>query len=123
MGEMHTVLQGEYLCSIAQDFGFLDWHTIYDHPKNAEFKKKRPNPNILLPGDQLFIPDKEEKQESCPTEQKHRFQMKTPKALLKIVLKDAMGKPIENQPYTLNLVKQVIRGNTGRDSLVQQEIP
>lgn len=124
MGEMHTVEQGEYLSSIALDYGFSDWQTIYNHPQNAEFKKKRPNPNILLPGDQLFIPDKQEKKESCPTDQKHQFQLKAPKALLKITLKDAMGKPIKNQSYRLKLEGgPTKKGTTDGSGLVQQEIP
>lgn len=124
MSEMHTIEQGENLASIAQDFDFLDWHTIYDHPKNAEFKKRRPNPNVLLPGDQVFIPDKQLKQESCPTDQKHRFQVKSPKAWLKIMLKDADEKPIKNQPYRLNLDGyRVIQGTTDGKGLLQKEIP
>src|SRR4249920_494288 len=57
MSTTHTVLQGECLSSIAHDFGFGDWHVIYDHPQNASFKTKRPNPNLIYPGDELFIPD------------------------------------------------------------------
>lgn len=123
MADFHTVEQGEYLASIAKDYGFSDWHTIYDHPQNADLKKKRPNPNVLLPGDQLFIPDKDQKQESCPTEKKTRFQVSVPKALLKIVLKDSEGKPIKNQPYTLMIAWLTLTGTTDGAGLLQQKIP
>jgi hypothetical protein len=33
-----------------------NWRTIYDHPSNADFKRKRPNPNLIFPGDRIFIP-------------------------------------------------------------------
>jgi Putative peptidoglycan binding domain len=123
VSEMHTVEQGEYLASIAKDYGFSDWHTIYDHPQNANLKKKRPNPNILLPGDEIFIPDKQPKEESCQTEKKHRFQVKVPKAWLKIVLKDAEGKPIKNQLYTLKVAWLTSTGTTDGTGLLQQKIP
>ncbi len=123
MSEIHTVEQGEYLASIAKDFGFSDWHTIYDHPQNADLKKKRPNPNILLPGDQLFIPDKQPKQESCSTEKKHRFQISVPKAWLKIVLKDTEGKALSNQPYTLTVACLTCKGTTDGAGSLQQKIP
>jgi LysM domain len=53
----HTVRTGETLATIARKYGHSDWKTIYDHPANAEFQRKRPNPNIILPGDVIFIPD------------------------------------------------------------------
>jgi Putative peptidoglycan binding domain len=123
MSDIHTVEQGEYLASIAKDYGFSDWHTIYDHPDNAELKKMRPNPDILLPGDELFIPDKQLKQESCATEKKHRFQVKVPKAFLKVVLKDGSGRPIKNQPYTLRVGWLTRKGTTDATGLVQQKVP
>ena len=123
MSDIHTVEQGEYLASIAKDYGFSDWHTIYDHPQNADLKKRRPNPDILFPGDELFIPDKAQKQESCATEKKHRFQVKVPKAWLKIVLKDSEGKPLSNQPYTLNLGCLACNGTTDGVGSLQQKIP
>ena len=120
---MHTVEQGEYLASIAKDYGFSDSRVIYDHPQNAELKKKRPNPNILLPGDQLFIPDKQPKQESCPTERNSRFQVKVPKAWLKIVLKDSEGKALANQSYTLKVAWLELKGTTDGSGALEQKIP
>jgi N-acetylmuramoyl-L-alanine amidase len=123
MAEVHTVEQGEYLASIAKDYGFSDWRTIYDHPENADLKKIRPNPDVLFPGDQLFIPDKTQKRESCPTEKKSRFQVNVPKALLKIVLKNSEGKAIKNQPYTLKIAWQTLTGSTDGTGSLQQKIP
>jgi Putative peptidoglycan binding domain len=123
LGETHTVKQGEYLSSIALDFGFSHWQTIYNHPQNADFKKKRPNPDILFPGDQVFIPDKEEKKESCSTDQKHEFQLKGLKAWLKIVLKDYDGKALAHQPYTLKVARLTLKGTTDGSGSLQQKIP
>jgi N-acetylmuramoyl-L-alanine amidase len=120
---MHIVEQGEYLARIAKDYGFSDWHTIYDHPENAELKKKRPNPDILLPGDEIFIPDKQPKQESCPTEKKSHFQVKVPKAWLKIVLKDSEGKALSHQAYTLTVATMTCKGTTDGAGSLQQKIP
>ena len=123
MGQMHTVEQGEYLASIAKYYEFADWHIIYDHPQNAEFRKKRPNPNILLPGDQLYIPDKQEKDVSCSTDQIHKFQLNAPKNILKLTLKDTTGKPIRNQPYNLIFGHKTMRGTTDGQGLLQCQIP
>jgi hypothetical protein len=39
----HVVKQGESLASIAKKYGFTDWWAIYNHPSNADFKRKRPS--------------------------------------------------------------------------------
>ncbi len=57
MGEMYEVKKGDYLAKIAKEHGIADWTDIYKHDKNKKFKEKRPNPNILLPGEKIYIPD------------------------------------------------------------------
>lgn len=56
MGVEYIVQKGDYLSKIAQDHGFDDWRTLYNHPENVAFKAKRPNPNLIHPGDRLMIP-------------------------------------------------------------------
>lgn len=123
MATIHIVEQGEYLSSIAKQYRFANYRTIYDHPQNAEFKRKRPNPNVIFPGDELFIPDKEERYESRSTEQRHRFRLKRPKLLLRIIVKDDEGRPFANAAYTLRVEDQIYKGTTNGKGLVQQEIP
>jgi len=123
MASTHTVQQGEYLSSIAQQYGFADWHTLYDHPQNADFKNLRPNPDIIEPGDEIFIPDKDPKQEAGATETRHKFQVATPKVFIHVVLKDSDGAPIANEPYTLTVSGLSLKGTTDGNGLVQQQIP
>ena len=58
-GELHVVEQGECLSSLTQLYGFSDYRQIYYHPNNSELRRKRPNPNVLYPGDEVFIAAKE----------------------------------------------------------------
>ena len=51
----YVVQQGDYLSRIALRFGFADWRAIYDHADNASFRKKRPNPNLIKPGDVISL--------------------------------------------------------------------
>jgi N-acetylmuramoyl-L-alanine amidase len=92
----HTVVQGEHLSRIAKQYGFSDFHTIWDHPENAALKQKRQNPNVLHPGDRLHIPDREVREESRSTDQKHRFKVKGGRLMLRLVLEDIYEKPIAN---------------------------
>ena len=60
------------MSSIAYKHG-LFWDTIWSHPKNSSLKTLRKEPNILFPGDKVFIPDIQNKNESAATEQRHTF--------------------------------------------------
>ena len=74
-GEVYKVKKGECLATIAKDKQFYDWKTIYDDSDNEELKKRRPNPNVLYPGDWIVIPAKEQKAETCAVEEAHRFRV------------------------------------------------
>ena len=53
----HTVAQGECLSTIAASYGFRDYRTVYNDPANAEFREKRPNPNVIWgSADVLWLP-------------------------------------------------------------------
>lgn len=54
---IHVVKPGETLSSIAAKYNAGSWRDIYRHPQNAAFRRKRPDPNRIFPGDHVFIPD------------------------------------------------------------------
>jgi papain like cysteine protease AvrRpt2/LysM domain-containing protein len=53
----YTVQRGDSLSLIARRFHIANWQTIYNHPQNADFRRRRPNPNLIYPGDVVFLPD------------------------------------------------------------------
>jgi hypothetical protein len=120
----YTVKQGDCLSSIAEQFGFSDYRVIYNHPNNAAFKAKRPNPNLIYPGDVLFIPDKSGKTVPVPTAKLSRFRVKSgPGTRLKLVLTDLDGKPLAGYAYTLTVAGNDLKGTTGGDGMVDQPVP
>ena len=123
MAKSHSVSQGECLSTIAKHYGFGDYRTIYDHPLNAGFKKKRPNPNIIYPEDVIHIPDKNRREESCATGRQHRFRLLDSGAELKIVVKDAHGNPIVNSKYKLTVGDLKFSGTSGGQGLIRHTIP
>jgi putative peptidoglycan binding protein len=118
----HIVKQGEYLSKLAKSYGFSDYRTIWDHANNAELKKKRQNPNVLLPGDKLFIPPRESKEESRSTEQKHRFQVKRNKLMLRLTLEDAFFKPIADVKCELTVEGETFKLVTDAKGKLEHEI-
>ena len=95
----HTVRQGECLSSIAKQYGFSDYKQIYNHGDNADFREQRPNPNIICPGDQIYIPEKETKAFDRGVDQEHQFVLRRPKVLLRLVVQDEEGNPVPSAEY------------------------
>jgi N-acetylmuramoyl-L-alanine amidase len=119
-----TVRQGDCLTKIAARFGFSDYRVIYNHPDNAEFKKHRPNPDVIFPGDVLVIPDKEEKSVDVPAGKTHRFQVKRPpKRVLRIAFRTSDDKPLANAGYTLTFGETEVEGETDGDGVLEEEVP
>jgi N-acetylmuramoyl-L-alanine amidase len=107
----HVVQQGECLSSIANIYGFKDYRIIYNHPSNASFKSKRPNPNLIYPGDVIVIPDVETKQHPAATDQRHRFVTRRAGTYIEIVVQ-LDGKALANAPYELTIGNAVLTGTT-----------
>ena len=118
----HTVAQGECLDSIAALYGFPDYQVIYGDGANADLRQSRPNPNVLLPGDSVFIPEIKPPEHSCATDARHKFVLKRSKTRLRLVLKDADG-PMATRPYTLTVDGKPIEGVTDGSGLLEQPVP
>jgi hypothetical protein len=123
MAGYYTVQQGDYLSKIAKQNGFLDYHIIWDHPSNAQLKQQRQNPNVLFPGDQVFIPDMEERDESGCTEKRHTFVVNKQPLKLRLVLEDIYEQPIANAACLLLVDGQTFQVTTDGDGKTEQEIP
>lgn len=123
MADYYTVEQGDHLSKIAKDNGFTDYTIIWNHPNNAELKKKRQSPNVLFPGDQVFVPDMEQKQESGATDKRHTFTVDTKPLKLCLVLEDQYEKPIGGAQCALRVKDQVTQPTTSADGKIEQDIP
>jgi hypothetical protein len=100
----HEVQPGEWVGSIALNYGYADWEKdVWKHDKNSDLRKARPDPHLLSPGDKLYIPFWEPRYEKCATTKRHTFKLKTPSETLRIKIKDETGAPLANQPYVLNV--------------------
>ncbi len=122
MAVLHKVQQGEYLAKIAARYGFTNYRTIWNHPKNAQLKQKRRSPNVLYPGDMLFVPDREERVEARSTTKVHTFVAPQRTVLLRIVVKDVDDKPIGNADYVLNFRGKTSAASADKNGLIEEQI-
>lgn len=122
MPTYYKVQQGDYLAKIAQQFGFTDYNTIWNDSHNAQLKQKRQSPNVLYPGDILYIPDKADKQLSKATSQSHTFVVPDSDVTLQIVLDNVDFKPLAGADYVLTLPNQTVAATADGSGLLKQDI-
>jgi len=127
MAKKHKVKAGECLASIAERYGMLDWRTIYDAPENADFRERRPNPNVIRPGDVLTIPDAPSQGFTVtlsPGETKQVEIAREPTLLRLDVLQFVQGPAIEaSYQLDVDLVPEPFTGDVAPDGRVEVEIP
>jgi hypothetical protein len=122
MPAYYKVKQGDHLSGIAKALGFSDYETIWDDPNNADLKAQRVNPNVLYPGDMLYIPDKDPVEYPRPTDLRHKFVRRKPDLKLVLVLTDAYEKPVANASVTLQVGGDKYDLTTDANGKLEQEI-
>jgi len=118
----YIIRQGDYLAKLAYKFSF-DAEAVWNDPKNAELQKLRPNPNILLAGDILYIPDPAPVQagtKSLTSGTTNSFASNCPTVPVTICFLDAS---LASHPYTVNELPQLTGLTTGTDGTASFEVP
>lgn len=117
-----SVTEGDCLSRLAEAHGFSSYAILYNHGDNAALKEKRPNPNMLVVGDAVVVPDLEVKQVEVAAGAKHSFKVTRRLVKLRLVVIDEDDKPVANKPYRLLLGGEQIDGTTSAKGLIEREI-
>jgi len=123
MSSTHVVKQGEHLSGIAYRYGFSGYKVIWDYPANAGLKKLRENPSILLPGDELVIPDREPRVESRPVDARHRFVAPAEELELRLSIRDGGNKPVKGVKFLLVVEGVDAELDADGQGVVEKKIP
>lgn len=119
----HIVDQGDWLSKLARWYGFPRWEPIWEHAKNSRLRAKRKSPNVLFPGDAVYIPAVEPKTIAGSTERRHRFRVRSQGIVYKTTLFDGEGQPRPNTPYKLVVGDMVHEGETNDQGILEHQIP
>ncbi len=116
----YVIKQGDYLTRLAHRLGFVP-KEVWDHPKNAELKAARSDPDTLKAGDILFIPDVPKKRNPFTKETTNAYVAKVPKLPVALTL-DHVGEPIANEKYVVRGLDAELEGTTDDAGRVEFEV-
>lgn len=89
---------------------------VWNHPKNADLRQRRENPNVLYPGEVLFIPDTPSPSRDISAGTLNSYTAEVP--LTQLSLK---GPP--RAVYVVSGFEPSLEGTSGDDGLIAFEVP
>jgi hypothetical protein len=118
----YIIKQGDYLAKVAFRFGF-DPGEVWNDPKNAGLKAQR-DPNILAPGDVLFIPGRR-RPAPAPLELggDNHFACDVPEVPIRIRLVDERGAPHAGKACTVEGLGEPLHIAADGDGGVSVSVP
>lgn len=118
----HVVEQGEHLARIARAHGFASHLTVWNDGANAALRNVRKNPFVLFPGDIVVIPDRKERKENAPTDQRTTFKATVSKLLLRIRLIDYEREAVPGKPCDMTVEGKKETLTTDGDGKIEKVI-
>jgi hypothetical protein len=98
----HTVKPGEHISGIAQAYGFEDYTTVWNHANNVDLQKQRPDPHVLQPGDEVYVPEAKAQPAPKPTGAPHTFTIKRTALKIRIRLLNLAAKPMTSAAVSVD---------------------
>lgn len=103
MSKTHVVEQGDCLHSLAARYGFASYRDLYDHADNRTLRERRDRADLLVPGDQVAIPDPTQKEDSAQTGTRIRYTALGQTVRLRLVFRDDQGHAHAHKRYRLSI--------------------
>ena len=111
---MYTALAGDTITKIAAAFHFDDFRDIFEHPDNADLREARPDPNLLVAGDQVHIPDRPEPTtHQLPTDQNHQVVVPVLRQVVRVQFHPHAEGPYDGLEYELEAGTERFEGVIG----------
>ena len=117
----HVIQPGEGISFLCKRYGFSP-DRIWNDSGNAELRNKRKDPDILLPGDVVVIPDLESRPVDRETGARHRFRRVGVPAFFRLQIWNDK-KPRANEPYTLTVDGKEYQGSTDDEGALSMFVP
>ena len=125
MSTRYTTVDGDTMALIASRFGIRDWRALYEHPNNAELRAVCPEPNLLVPGVTVVVPERPvSKRRAVRTGAEHEVVVQRRIDWLRLRLVAPNGDSRAGWGYRLELEGEPAQqGVVPEDGLLERELP
>jgi hypothetical protein len=123
----YIVRQGDYLARLAHIHGF-DAGEVWNHEQNAALRELGRTPDVLAPGDVLYLPVKPKEGLAFSANTSNRYQAEVPKVKVSLIFKDD-DRVLSDEPYEVHGLGsegssgQADERKTDADGRVNLELP
>lgn len=118
----YVIRQGDYLTKLAHTMGF-DPDTIWNHAKNEGLRQKRPNKDLLHPGDILWVPDAaEHRRLVIRAGSSNRYVARVPGVYVAVKITIG-GEPLIDEPFQILGLGEPIEGRTDEKGYIRAGVP
>jgi hypothetical protein len=117
----YVIRQGDYLKKLAFTKGF-DADEVWGAPENADLKAARPDPDILCPGDILYVPELKPDPLPLNVGGESTYTGDVPTVSVRIILVEG-GSPLANELFAVDGLPEPMSGTTTTDGCVMFEAP
>ena len=118
----YVVRSGEYITAIAHANG-LDPITLWEHADNADLRKTRSHPEMLAPGDILYLPKPKAVKAPLTVGGDNAFVSNPPSVSVAITLNGSDGKPLAGKAVRVEEACGKKDYTTGGDGSLQFNVP
>lgn len=118
----YIIRQGDYLTKLAALLGF-DADAVWSHQSNSQLRDRRPDRDMLLPGDVLQVPESAPSSLSLSPGGSHRFKARLPSVEVKLQLHDHRGAALADKSFTVAGLSRALTGRTDGDGRASFRVP
>jgi len=105
-------------------YGLDDFKAVWNSADNAKLRDRRPDPNILMPGDELTLPEGKPREYALKTGKHHQIVLKVPIKELRLRILLHQDEPLANASYRLTLddTAEPRTGTTDGDGVLKEKV-
>lgn len=118
----YVVQQGDTLTKLSSMRSFIAGE-VWEDEKNADLRKRRPDMDVLAPGDVIYLPDPQKSWLPIAKGATNRYVATVPKVTVHVVLQDEDGKPLSDTPCVIRGLGDPIARRTEADGGLSIEVP
>ena len=117
----HVVQPGEHMRGLCARIG-ADPDEVWNADENSELRQRRDDPNVLAPGDVIYLPEPVEQPLPLQLYTSNSYTAHVPTIPVHLRLRQG-GEPVADEPFEVEGTTPLIDGTTDGDSILEFELP